>query len=707
MVGDGVAKAAPSGNMLAPMSNVVANPRPYDLDALEFHVVRTLLGERLASPVGRTAVDALGPCADRESANAALRAVEQLVPRLAENQQLPLSGAVEVRSWLPQFLAGEHSLQAKDIADLKRLLRAGDRCRVWLGAAGEALAAFAVAAPDLSDLVMEVELIVDDRGEVLDSASPKLARIRGEIEQAKSAVDAAVMHVLASAEVRKHLQSPEPAWRHGRPVLQVKAEFRNKVAGVLHDRSASGATLFVEPETVVEAANRLSDAQAAEHREINVVLADAARGLRRLADEIVACVEFVAAADLLQAKARLVTQDAYTVPRLGEDGPLRLRGARHPLLLRQRALASIVPLDIALGDPNHLLVVTGPNTGGKTVVLKTLGLLAVMAVCAVPIPADAGALLPFFSAIQADIGDEQGISQNLSTFSSHVQRIARCLLHASPGSLVLLDELGAGTDPEEGGVLGYAVLEELLRARAFAVVSTHLGRLKDFAYQHRGAENGSMAFDGVTLRPIYRLDIGIPGNSHALDIARRVGMPDSVVTRAKELLGVRDKTLDHIIERVQVARRDAEADRRRSADLTRAVEVQQTKLDERLAEAVRKENWLQEEADGVVEAELRAAQAAMAEPLTALLSAPGQHGERARVLKAVVDGLQKNAALHRRRMRFCHGLKKGDEVFIPRWRRLCAVHKIDKIRETITVDYGNVKMEVPFEDVSWLQPLGG
>ncbi|MDO8349432.1 MAG: hypothetical protein Q7T30_04290 [Planctomycetota bacterium] len=681
-------------------------PRRFDLDALEFHVVRALLGERLASPVGRTAVEALAPFTDFAAAAQELAAVAQLAARVAAAQTLPLTGAVEVRSWLPFFLAGDHVVSARDLADLKRLLRAGERCRKWLLAAGDALQVSGLRAPDLGDLVDELEQLVDDRGEVLDSASQKLGRIRAEIEQAKLAVDAAVMRVLAVAEVRKHLQSPEPAWRHGRPVLQVKAEFRHKVSGVLHDRSASGATVFVEPEVVVEVANRLSDVQAAENHEVNVVLADAARGLRRCGVEASACVEFVASADLLQAKARLVAQEGYTVPTLLADGALRLSGARHPLLLRQRAAADIVPLDLALGEPNHLLVVTGPNTGGKTVVLKTVGLLVLMAISGVPIPASSGAQIPFFSAVQADIGDEQAITQNLSTFSSHVQRIARCLEQASPRALVLIDELGAGTDPEEGGVLGYAVLEELVQARSFAVVSTHLGRLKDFAYQHRGAENGSMAFDGASLQPLYRLDIGIPGNSHALDVASRVGMPARVVERARELLGVRDKTLDHVIERVQVARREAEADRRRSADLTQAVVEQQSKLEERLADAVRKENWLQEEADGVVEAELRAAQAALEGHLTALVSAPGQHGERARAMKAVVDSLHKSAALHRRRMRFCHGLKKGDQVFLPRWRRLCVVHKIDKVRETVLVDYGNVKVEVPFEDVSWLQPLG-
>jgi DNA mismatch repair protein MutS2 len=678
--------------------------RAFDLDALEFHVVRALLTERLTTPVGRSAVAALGPCRDRAAAAQRLQATVELAVRLTERSELPLAGAIDVRSWLQAFFAGEHVLAARDVADSKRVLRAAERCRVWFAAAGDALARFAGDCPPLADLIHDLEQIVDDRGEVLDSASRKLAGIRAEIERAKLAVDTTMSGVLASLELRKYLQAFEPVWRHGRPVLQVKADSRNRVAGVLHDRSTSGATLFVEPEVVIEAADRLADAQAAEHREINVVLADAARGLRRQHADIAAGIEFVAFADLLQAQAKLLGA-GYTAPTLVDDGALRLVGAKHPLLLHRRDGAQIVPLDVALGDPHHLLVVTGPNTGGKTVVLKTIGLVALMAISGVPIPAAAGAQVPFFRAVQADIGDEQAITQNLSTFSSHVQRIARCLQHAGKHALLLLDELGAGTDPEEGGVLGYAVLEALQAARAFAVVTTHLGRLKDFAYRHEGAENGSMAFDGDSLRPLYRLDLGIPGNSHALDIASRVGMPSAVVARARELLGTRDRTLDNLIERVQVARRDAEADRRRTADISRAAVETKARLDERMADAVRRETWLQEEADGVVETELRRAQASLQEGLTALASAPGVHGERARALKGVVDGMLKQAALHRRRMAFCHGLKKGDQVFLPRWRRLCAVHKVDRVREQVTVDYGNVKMEVPFEDVSWLQPL--
>ena len=678
----------------------------FDLEPLEFDVVRGLLLERLESPLGRSAVEVLGPIPDLAAAQRRLGLVAALAERLEDGQSLPLSGAVEVRSWLSAFASGEHPLQAKDLAELKRGLRAAERCRRWFGAGGEQLAAFAVDVPDLDDLVGELERAIDDRGEVLDSASQKLADLRAEIDLARGAVDAAVGHMLSTVEIRRYLQSPEPVWRHGRPVLAVKQEHRGRVPGVLHDRSGSGATLFIEPDCVVEVANRLSDGVAAEHREINVVLADLARGIKRLMAEVERSIAFLAQCDLLQAKARLCTQDGFTVPELGADLPLRLVAARHPLLLRERAVADIVPLSLGLGEPNRVLVVTGPNTGGKTVVLKTVGLLALMAMAGVPIPADEGCQLPWLEAVQADIGDEQGISQNLSTFSSHVGRLGRCLGFASPQALVLLDELGAGTDPEEGGVLGYAVLEQLLAAGAFAVVTTHLGRLKDFAYQQTGAENGSMAFDGESLAPLYRLDVGIPGASHALDIAGRVGMPEAVVKRARELLGKRDNSLEEVIQRVQDARRGAEADRRQTAQASRQAEQLQQELKEQSVEAKRREGWIQEENDAVIESELRKAQEALTQGLQPLLSAPGQHGERARALKQVVEELTKSTALHRRRMQFCYGLKKGQLVYLPRWERSCAVRKVDKVKQTVFVDYGKVRMEVPFEDVSWLQPLG-
>lgn len=677
----------------------------HDLDTLEFEVVRAMLSERLITPLGRSAVEELAPLRDAAAAATALARVAALAAELASGVEPPLAGAVEVRAWLDACFRGEHQLQSRDLADLKRSLRANERCRQWLRERpAEPLRQLGDDAPELLDLVAELELVVDDRGEILSSASSRLQQIRLEIETARAQVDAAIQRVLLDGDLRRYLQTVEPSWRHGRPVLQVKQEFRGRVPGVLHDRSQSGSTLFIEPEPVVEAANRLSDAQAAEHREIQIVLANCSRGLGRMRREVRRAIGCLAALDLKVAKARLVGA-GFTVPEVAETGPLRLRGARHPILLRGRGADPVVPLDVTLGDPARVLVVTGPNTGGKTVVLKTVGLLALMAMSGVPIPAAAGARIPWFTAVLADIGDEQGISQNLSTFSSHVVRIGRCLRAASPQSLLLLDELGAGTDPEEGGVLGYAVLEALLARGALAVVTTHLGRLKEFAYQNAGAENGSMAFDGTTLRPLYRLEVGIPGNSHALDIARRVGMPDDVVARARSLLGRRDTRLEEVIDKVQQTRRDAEEERRRTAALTQKAVADSRQLEAQLQEAGRKEAWLQEEADAVVEERLRALRTATTDLLQALQSAPGQHGERARALKQQLDELLRSGMVHRRRMQFCGALKRGDTVFLSRYGRSCPVHRVDRVRETVTVDYGNVKLEVPFEDVSWLQPL--
>jgi DNA mismatch repair protein MutS2 len=690
------------------MARVPAPVDRFDLETLEFHAVQTLLTERLATPLGRTAVAALRPFARPAEARRALAQAAELAARLRADDRPPLAGVAEVRGWLDGFFAGERLLDPRELADLKRLLRAAVRAREWLArdAGHAALVAFAAEVPDARDLAEELELIVDDRGEILSSASTKLGQVRAEIDAAEAAVRASVHRFLADERVRRALQSPEPSWRHGRPVFQVRQEHRQLVPGVLHDRSQSGATLFVEPSMVVEAANRLSDARAAEHREIQVVLAHVGKGLqanRALVDGTIAAVVQL---DLAVARARLVQVDGFHPAPVVDDGPLRLVGALHPILLRrQEGREQLVPLDVSLGEGWRLLVITGPNTGGKTVVLKTIGLLAVMALCGVPVPAQPGTQFPLLDGVFADIGDEQGISQNLSTFSSHVTRIVRGLALAGPRSLVLFDELGAGTDPEEGGVLGHAVLEELLARGTLAVVTTHLGRLKEFAALHAGAVNGSMAFDGATLRPLYKLEVGVPGASHALDIAARVGVPGAVIARARELLGRRDSQLERVVERVHVVRREAEAERVRTLARAREVAETEEQVRQRLQDLERRYAWLEEEADHLLEEELRRARALVEGPLKQLQNAPRPHGEQARDVLARLHELLVGSSVHRRRMKFLGGLRADDVVFVPRLQKRCVVRKVDRVREVLTVLVGKMPVEVPFEDVSWLQPL--
>lgn len=679
----------------------------YDTETLELDAVRQMLLTRLTTPLGRTAVEALAPAPDVGEANRRLAVASELAARAQRGDLPPFAGVSDVRSWLAAFYANEHNPDTKELAELKRLLRASARCKAWLATdpSGSALAQLAGTFPRVADIAEEMDQILDDRGEVMSTASPKLAKLRSEIEAAESSVQAAVRQFLANEGVRRYLQSPEPSWRHGRPTFQVRQEYRHKVPGVLHDRSASGQTLFIEPPVVVEAANRLSDARAAELHEIQVVLAHILRGLRKVRADVEGAVAALVALDLGTACARLIHGDGFLAAPVVPQGPIKLVAGRHPLLLGQKQATEVVPLDLILGDPYHLLVVTGPNTGGKTVTLKTVGLLAVMALCGVPIPAASGTQVPFLDGVFVDIGDEQGIAQNLSTFSGHVKRIARCLREATGRSLVLLDELGAGTDPDEGGALGYAVLETLAARGTRAVVTTHLGRLKDFAFENKGAENGSMAFDRATHRPLYRLVVGVPGASHALDIASKVGMPDAVVTRARAVLGERSRTVEEVVEKVVEARQEAEAERRRTMELAQQAEATERQARAKLNDVNVRGAWLEEEAGHLLDQELRAARQILEQPLREFVNAPQPWSGKAKGLLDALVALMKGTSLHRRRMKFLGELRKDAVVYVPHLKRRCTVRKIDRVREVVSVDVGAMRMDLPFEEVSWLQPL--
>lgn len=683
----------------------MTNPR-YNLEALEFAAVTAELLPRLQTPLARTGLPELGPLPDAETARTVLRRVAALCEAAGVDDRPPLPRLDDVRGWLSGFFAGSHQPDLEDLAELKKLLAACVHCRAWLrrGAAA-ALGDWALRFPELGDLHQALDEVVDEAGEVRTTASQKLAEVRREIEVAEAGVRAAVQRFLADERVYRHLQNPEPSWRHGRPVFQVRQESRGQVQGVLHDRSSSGATLFIEPQVVVAAANTLSDARAAEHREIQVILARVCRGLRRYREDLDAAVVALIELDITQAKARWVIEDGWSLPEITTDGVLRLEQARHPLLLRNLPRAEIQPLTLELGPRFHVLVVTGPNTGGKTVVLKTLGLLSLMAQSGMPIPAAPGCQVHFFDGVFVDVGDEQGIDQNLSTFSSHITRISACLQQASADSLVLIDELGAGTDPEEGGALGYAVLQRLERQRVRAVVSTHLGRLKDFAYQHAGAENGSMAFDRENHAPLYRLELGIPGASHALDIAERVGLDPELVEKAREQLGRRDERMEEAIERVHQARQQAEESRRQQDALLRSADAKDRQLGEQLSELGRQRVWLEEEADQVVEEAMRSYAQDLRDGLRKMLQAPKPFAEVARELEESLEKVLRDTNVHRRRMKFLGSLRKNGVVWVPRLAKRCTVKKVDRTREVLTIEVGKMRMEIPFEDVSWIQPL--
>jgi DNA mismatch repair protein MutS2 len=465
--------------------------------------------------------------------------------------------------------------------------------------------------PTLPQIEEEILRTIGDDGAVMDSASPELGRLRREIRVAFGRLQEKLQNLISSSTYAGALQEPLITVRNGRYVIPVKASHRKDVRGLVHDQSSSGATLYIEPMATVDLNNRWRELQSAEEEEVQRILAALSDSVGAASGQIVAAVETLAAIDVAFACARYALALRCVRPEIvdyrpGETSgapdapPLHLSEARHPLLDQ----AKVVPTTIWLGGEFRLLLITGPNTGGKTVALKTTGLLALMAQAGLQIPASAPSRLPVFGHVFADIGDEQSIEQSLSTFSSHMTNIIRVLKaleeepipeevwaadrydllsDTPPLGLVLFDELGAGTDPVEGAALARAIIERLLELDVFGVATTHYAELKAFAYNTPGVQNASVEFDVETLAPTYRLSIGLPGRSNALAIATRLGLSRTLVERARSTVAREDAQIEDLLAGIHKEREAATAAIRRAEELREDAE----KYRERLAAQLR------------------------------------------------------------------------------------------------------------------------
>ncbi len=534
------------------------------LQILEFPKIVDRLARLTSFSASRELALALRPSNDfdevvrRQRMTAEARRLREMKPRVG------VEGARDVRELARKAALGG-VLEPSELLDIASLLAAARETHGTLSRLGSALPLLAGVASRIEPQPALLELItrsINPRAEVTDAASPMLGILRRDIRTSHDRLMSRLQEILSAGVARGWVQEPIVTMRDGRYVIPVKADFRGQVKGVVHDVSSSGATVFLEPLAVVDLANQWRELQLEEQREVERVLRRLSAEVGARAEAIVAAVEALAEIDLALAKARLGDEmGAHELPHPGE----------------------VVPVTVTVGGPYRVLLITGPNTGGKTVALKTAGLLTLMACAGLPVPADAESRVPVFRAVYADIGDEQSIEQSLSTFSSHMTHIIRILREADDRSLVLLDELAAGTDPVEGAALARAVLEELLRLGSVTVATTHHGELKAFAHSTEGIVNGSVEFDPVTLAPTYRLTIGLPGRSNALAIAERLGLPTAIVEAARRNLSAEHVQVESMLAEIQRERREAEEERRTERLARDEAERLRARLEERLA----------------------------------------------------------------------------------------------------------------------------
>ena len=443
-------------------------------------------------------------------------------------------------------------------------------------------ARFEILAPN-KYLEEKIFTCIVSEEEVADAASPALAAIRRKIRAASVRAREQLDKLIRSTSHQKHLQEAIVTQRGGRYVVPVKAEYRGEIPGLVHDTSASGATVFIEPMSVVEANNEIRVLQSDEQDEIARILLELSGEAGEFADSIIDSYQYAVQLNLIFAKAQVAYRMKAVVPVIDESRRTVLHAARHPLIDKDQ----VVPTDISLGESFDALIITGPNTGGKTVSLKTIGLLTLMAMCGLMVPAGEGSRVAVYRHILADIGDEQSIEQSLSTFSAHMTNIIRILRVADSQSLVLLDELGAGTDPVEGAALATALIEELRRKGARLACTTHYAELKAYALETDGVENACCEFDVATLRPTYRLLIGVPGKSNAFAITRRLGMDGRIVDRAGELVSRENTAFEQVVGRLEESRRALEDQLEQAREEARKARESAKQSEEKLEEAER------------------------------------------------------------------------------------------------------------------------
>ena len=652
------------------------------LGLLEFNKILDLLAEQAGSEITRERISQLRPMSNRHMVQDALTETTEAVSVIIYKGNIPIGEIGDISGILGMARKGR-ILSMRELLQVKTSLSIARTVRAFLS---EDMPSGLRIIPELCSLIEPVPKLEQDIGsailsedEMADSASPELRRIRRDIRNKNELIKSRLQKMVTSGSAKTHLQDAIVTMRNGRYVIPVKREYISLFPGMVHDQSSTGATLFVEPQAVVNLNNELRQLETEEQAEITRILEAFSGRVAEHYHGLMNNQKLLSELDFIGAKGKLSCIMDGREPRLNDEGYIDLRRGRHPLIPSDK----VVPTDVELGRKWTTLLITGPNTGGKTVTLKTIGLLQLMAQSGLHIPADESSDLPVLEDIFADIGDEQSIEQSLSTFSSHMKNMIGIFESAGRGSLVLLDELGAGTDPLEGAALGIAELETLKEAGALVAATTHYTELKKYALSTPGVENASMEFNVETLSPTYRLRVGLPGKSNAFEISRKLGLSEDIISRAAQLLGEEQLEFEEAVSRVEADQAEAEEALREAGEARAAAETSRNEAAKELDKARAEADKILEDARAQARNMLRDAQDTI-DDISAELRSISKRKKNAGFNEGHIAG---GAANSRRALREAESAYKAQGVKKPETVQTGKVPQPEQIRTGMKVKY--------------------
>jgi len=568
------------------------------LKILEFDKVKEQLLEHVSSSLGRAVAQRLIPSTDYDEVVQRQEETDEAVKVLRLKGNIPLGGIFDIRPHIKRAVIGG-MLSSHELMQVASTVHASRQMKRFIEdfAEGDPTIPYLLAEVEkviiLAELEQDIKNAIDDNGEILDSASETLRSLRNQYRTKEARVREKLESMIRSSNAQKMLSDALVTIRNDRFVIPVKQEYKGHYGGMIHDQSASGQTLFIEPQSIVELNNDLQSIRIKEKQEIERILIMLSAQTGGYSFELETITEVLANVDFMFAKARYSRKIKASKPLMNHEGRISLVKARHPLI----SMDEVVANDIVMGKDYTTIVITGPNTGGKTVTLKTVGLCTLMAQAGLQIPALDGSEMAVFGAVFADIGDEQSIEQSLSTFSSHMVNIVEILQTVDFEGLVLFDELGAGTDPQEGAALAISILDEVYKRGARVIATTHYPELKAYGYNREGVVNASVEFDVETLSPTYRLLIGVPGRSNAFEISKRLGLSDHVINLARSYVSEDSQQVENMIASLEDSKRQAEKELQVADEVLKNAETLQKDLQKQMIEYYEKKDLLQEKAE--------------------------------------------------------------------------------------------------------------